>query len=149
VAKDEGRRTKDDHTFAHAHGLFHDHGDEDDTPPTEAELSELYAYSGDSIELVSVGIDIGSSTSHLIFSRLELRRLGQNLSSRYVVVSRETIYRSPILLTPYTTEYSIDANRLAAFAQGAYEAAGFTRCSPRRTAPSTPPESTSTPARSS
>jgi ethanolamine utilization protein EutA len=116
----------DDHGFAHAHGLFHDHGDEDDESTTEAELSEIYAYSGDSIELVSVGIDIGSSTSHLIFSRLELRRLGQNLSSRYVVVSREIIYRSPILLTPYTTDYSIDAERLGAFAQEAYEAADFT-----------------------
>jgi ethanolamine utilization protein EutA len=40
------------------------------------------------ITLNSVGIDIGSSTSHLIFSRLTLRRQGIALSSR-VVVKRE------------------------------------------------------------
>ena len=41
------------------------------------------------ITLNSVGIDIGSSTSHQIFSRLTLRRQGVALSSRFVVVNRE------------------------------------------------------------
>jgi len=53
------------------------------------------------ITLNSVGIDIGSSTSHLIFSRLTLRRQGVALSSRFVVINREIIHESPILLTHY------------------------------------------------
>src|SRR5688572_33305001 len=53
------------------------------------------------ISLNSVGIDVGSSTTHLIFSRLTLRRQGIALSSRFVVVNREIIHESPILLTPY------------------------------------------------
>ena len=77
---------------------FHDHGEDDDL--WQGELTESYIYSGDSIELTTVGIDIGSSTSHLIFSRLKLRRLGQQLSSRYVIISREVLHRSPILLPP-------------------------------------------------
>jgi ethanolamine utilization protein EutA len=104
--------------------VIHDHGDEDldDLPP----IDEAYVYSGDSIELTTVGIDIGSSTSHLIFSRLKLRRLGQHLSSRYVVVSREALYRSPIMLTPYTADYCINAQRLQTFVDQAYAAAGLT-----------------------
>lgn len=108
-----------------APGSIHDHGEDDDAWYDPAELTEAYAYSGDSIELTTVGIDVGSSTSHLIFSRLMLRRLGQHLSSRYVVVSREVIHRSPILLTPYTPEYTIDAERLGAFVHQAYADAGL------------------------
>jgi ethanolamine utilization protein EutA len=101
---------------------FHDHGEDDEGP---IEVSETYVYSGDSLELTTVGIDVGSSTSHLIFSRLKLRRLGQQLSSRYVVVSREAIHRSPILLTPYTADYAINAEQLRAFVREAYAAAGL------------------------
>src|SRR2546425_10220365 len=53
------------------------------------------------ISLNSVGIDIGSSTSHLIFSRLILRCQGSPLSSRVVGWKRASTYASPILLTPY------------------------------------------------
>ena len=107
--------------------MLHDHGDDDELSPEElAELfSETYLYSGDAIELTTVGIDIGSSTSHLIFSRLKLRRLGKALSSRFVVVSREALYRSPILLTPYRPDYTIDADHLAAFVEEAYRGAGL------------------------
>ena len=63
------------------------------------------------ITLNSVGIDIGSSTSHLIFSRLTLRRQGIALSSRFVVVNREIIHESPILLTPYLDKTTIDTTR--------------------------------------
>jgi ethanolamine utilization protein EutA len=108
--------------------LLHDHGADDDLGPEDwaENLSETYLYSGDAIELTTVGIDIGSSTSHLIFSLLKLRRLGQQLSSRFVIVSREALYRSPILLTPYRPDYTIDAARLAEFVQSSYAAAGLT-----------------------
>jgi hypothetical protein len=51
----------------------------------------------DEICILSVGVDIGSSTSHLVFSRIVLERV----DSRYVVTQRETFYQSDILLTPY------------------------------------------------
>src|SRR5262249_54279612 len=47
--------------------------------------------------LKSVGIDIGSSTSHLVFSRLTLRREGAALSGRFKVTNREVLYRSQIM----------------------------------------------------
>ncbi|HEY7165068.1 MAG TPA: ethanolamine ammonia-lyase reactivating factor EutA [Candidatus Binatia bacterium] len=78
------------------------------------------------ITLNSVGIDIGSSTSHLIFSRLTLRRQGIALSSRFVVVNREIIHESPILLTPYVDKTTIDTNKLGDFIHEAYRNAQLT-----------------------
>src|SRR6185436_1930616 len=71
----------------------------------------------DEIVVLSVGVDIGSSTSHLVFSRIVLERL----DSRYVVTERETFYASDILLTPYSAENTIDAEALGAFIKKEYE----------------------------
>jgi ethanolamine utilization protein EutA len=70
----------------------------------------------DEICILSVGVDIGSSTSHLVFSRIVLERL----DSRYVVSERETFYQSDILLTPYAAEETIDAEALGAFIERQY-----------------------------
>ena len=78
------------------------------------------------ITLNSVGIDIGSSTSHLIFSRLTLRRQGIALSSRFVVVKREIIHESPILLTPYVDKTTIDTDKLNEFIHESYRQSGLT-----------------------
>ena len=77
------------------------------------------------ISLLSVGIDIGSSTSHLIFSRLVLRREGLGLSNRFVVIERDIIHESPILLTPYLDKTTIDTNKLDEFIHEAYHQAGL------------------------
>jgi ethanolamine utilization protein EutA len=71
----------------------------------------------DEICVLSVGVDIGSSTSHLVFSRIVLERL----DSRYVVTQRETFYQSDILLTPYSSEEAIDADALGAFFEKQYQ----------------------------
>jgi ethanolamine utilization protein EutA len=71
----------------------------------------------DEICLLSVGVDIGSSTSHLVFSRIVLERL----DSRYVVTEREAFYQSDILLTPYASDDEIDAGALGAFFEKQYE----------------------------
>src|ERR1700704_2310052 len=71
----------------------------------------------DEICILSVGVDIGSSTSHLVFSRIVLERL----DSRYVVTVRETFYESDILLTPYSGDETIDADALGAFIRKQYE----------------------------
>jgi ethanolamine utilization protein EutA len=70
--------------------------------------------------LNSVGIDVGSSTSHLTFSVLYLERRGMEMSSRFVTVRREILYRSPILLTPYRDAETIDVDQLAAFIRESY-----------------------------
>ena len=77
--------------------------------------------------LRTVGIDIGSTTSHAMFARLRLQRLADSLSSRYVVVEREVLHRSPIVLTPYSARNAIDAAALQAHIAGWYASAGLAR----------------------
>src|ERR1700685_1496709 len=71
----------------------------------------------DELCVLSVGVDISSSTSHLVFSRVVLERL----DARYVVTERESFYQSDILLTPYSAEDTIDAAALGAFLQRQYK----------------------------
>lgn len=73
----------------------------------------------DEILLISVGVDIGSSTSHLVFSRLLLERL----DNRYVVSKREVVHESEVLLTPYAADQTIDAVALGAFIDAQYDLA--------------------------
>src|SRR5579863_959943 len=77
----------------------------------------------DRISILTVGVDIGSSTSHLVFSRIVLERL----DSRYVVAQRETLHESGILLTPYKSEEGgdIDPVALGEFITNEYQAAGI------------------------
>ena len=109
-----------------AHLVDH-HGD--DAELTAADLAELeeVLWKLDHVELTTVGVDVGSSTSHLMFARVLLQRLADALSSRFVVVEREVLWRSPILLTPYLPDNCIDAARLDAFVHDAYHAAGLER----------------------
>ena len=76
----------------------------------------------DEIELLSVGIDFGSATSHLVFSKIVLERL----DTRYIVVERTLLHQSEILLTPYLDDESIDAATLGRFVVEQYRAAGIT-----------------------
>src|ERR1700756_4426750 len=88
------------------------------------EINEI-AWTADNVELTTVGIDIGSSTSHLMFARVHLQRLGTALASRFVVVDRKVLWQSPILLTPYLPDYTIDVDELGGFIGGAYAYAGL------------------------
>lgn len=75
------------------------------------------------IQLTSVGVDIGSSTSHLVFSRIIMERLG----ARYIVSKRETLHEAPITLTPYAEGEDIDADALGEFVEASFQSAGLGR----------------------
>ena len=75
----------------------------------------------DQIELTSVGVDIGSSTSHLLVSTITLERM----DTRYVVTDRAVRFQSEILLTPYADGAEIDADALRSFIEAQYRAAGI------------------------
>src|SRR4051812_22598760 len=96
---------------------------------SEADRLEMarYIWSQENVELRTIGIDIGSSTSHLLFARVVLQRQTQGLSSRFLVVSREVVWRSPIMLTPFLPDGTIDAHKLGHFIHDAYHEAGFRR----------------------
>ena len=94
--------------------------------PEAAAALDRYIESQEHLELKTVGIDIGSSTSHLLFAKIILEREAQELSSRYVIVRRDIVWRSPIMLTPFTKTGTIDAAALGAFIEKCYEDAGVT-----------------------
>lgn len=81
----------------------------------------------ETVDLLTVGIDIGSSTTHLLFARVILRRRQHDLSSRFAVVERRIVWRSPIMLTPFLPDGTIDAHALRHFFHDCYHDAGFRR----------------------
>ena len=62
-----------------------------------------------------------------MFAHLRLQRLADSLSSRYVVVEREVLHRSSIVLTPYAAANTIDAAALASHIASWYASAGLAR----------------------
>jgi ethanolamine utilization protein EutA len=116
------------HGHDHLHGHDHAHDDHHDHAHDDHDHGALVPYDADpeAIVLRTVGVDIGSSTSHLTFSELTLRRDGRALSSSYVVTDRKTIYESPIRLTPYSSPAEIDQQALDQYLTQEYRAAGVT-----------------------
>jgi ethanolamine utilization protein EutA len=108
-----------DVVHSHAGDADHDHDfDADDGP-----LEDNPLWRQDNVALTTVGIDIGSSGTQVIFSRVHLRRLAEDLTSRYYVVARETLFQSPVALTPYQSEERIDDRKLGDIVDDAYAAA--------------------------
>jgi ethanolamine utilization protein EutA len=77
------------------------------------------------LRLRTVGIDIGTTTSHLIFSEIVLERQGILLSSAYGIVERNVTHRSDVTLTPYAAGRRIDTEALGAFIERSYREAGW------------------------
>src|SRR5688572_31685361 len=117
--------SKKQHSLAdHLHGDEHDHDhDHDADHEHDAAVEDNAIFLQDNIALTSVGIDIGSAGTQVIFSRLHMRRMGEDLSSRYFVVRRETLYQSPVALTPYASETRIDEHAVGRIMDEAYAGA--------------------------
>jgi len=108
----------DDHDHEHDHE--HDHSHDVVDEPIEANP----IWQQDNVTLHSVGIDIGSAGTQVVFSRLHLRRMGEDLTSRYVVVRRDTVFESAVHLTPYRDDERIDTTALARILDRTYQDAG-------------------------
>ncbi|MCB9136012.1 MAG: ethanolamine ammonia-lyase reactivating factor EutA [Anaerolineales bacterium] len=80
----------------------------------------------DSRTLLSVGLDVGTTTTQVIFSRLGLKdvaRAGQ--IPRISITDREVLYQSPIVFTPLLDAETIDADTLNQIVRGEYARAGI------------------------
>ncbi|GAA2079944.1 ethanolamine ammonia-lyase reactivating factor EutA [Actinomadura alba] len=124
-----------DHVHGDGHGLEHltevptvysayvpdhDHVHDDEAL---SPIEDNPIWQQDNVTLHSVGMDIGSSGTQVVFSRLHLRRISEDLTTRYIVVRRQTGYRSPVALTPYASAEHIDAEALGSIIDRAYHAA--------------------------
>ena len=108
------------------HDIDFDHEHAGLSETDKAEMAK-FIWSQETVELNTIGIDIGSSTSHLLFAKVTLQRQSQGLSSRFLVTKREVIWRSPIMLTPFVTDGTIDSHALDHFIHDSYAAAGMKR----------------------
>lgn len=78
------------------------------------------------MQILSVGIDIGTTTTQLVLSRFTI----ENRASAFAVpqikiVDKEIIYRSHIHFTPFANETEIDGDALLAIIENEFLLAGF------------------------
>ncbi|WP_142414337.1 ethanolamine ammonia-lyase reactivating factor EutA [Hathewaya massiliensis] len=77
-------------------------------------------------EILSVGIDIGTSTSQLVFSKITIENLATSFSiPRIKIVDKELIYRSDIYFTPLISNTKIDGNKVREIIESEYKKAGI------------------------
>ncbi len=98
----------------HRHDDVHDHGQD-----------HVHAVVQESA-LISVGIDVGSSTTHLMLSELVVGRLDSHFHGKPEVLSRNVIYRSPVIFTPFLEGGVIDHAAISRFVEDSYAQAGIT-----------------------
>lgn len=78
-------------------------------------------------QLLSVGIDVGTTTTQVVFSRLVLQdvaRPGQ--VPRIQVEAKSILYKSPIYFTPLSSPDEVDTNALKSIIRQEYQSAGIT-----------------------
>ncbi len=79
-------------------------------------------------QLLSVGIDIGTSTTQLVLSRLTLENMANPFSVPRITISdKEVIYRSAIHFTPLLDERTIDAQGVRDIVAHEYRNSGYSK----------------------
>ena len=79
-------------------------------------------------EIISVGIDIGTSTTQLVFSKIALENMASSFSvPRITIVDKRIIYRSDIYFTPLVGEKTIDISRVMEIIEDEYKKSGIDR----------------------
>ncbi|TFG14157.1 reactivating factor for ethanolamine ammonia lyase [Candidatus Thorarchaeota archaeon] len=76
-------------------------------------------------ELTSIGVDIGSSTSHVVFSKIILEKDIKSRTEKFEIVDKEVIFSGPIHLTPFKDAHTIDYVALQNLLLSDYKAAGM------------------------
>lgn len=81
------------------------------------------------MRLLSVGIDVGTSTTQLVFSHLTVKNEANAFSvPDFSITQKEVIYRSEIHFTPLLSETVIDAEGVQAIVDEEYRRAGVQKC---------------------
>jgi ethanolamine utilization protein EutA len=111
----------------HAPGEDHDHDHDHDG------MDLLPGGAADDVVLTSIGIDVGSSGTQVAFARLTLERGEDSRAAgvsgdefdRLTTRRRETLYQSPIYLTPYLEGNRIDEAALGTLIDHAFAGASL------------------------
>ena len=77
-------------------------------------------------EILSVGIDIGTSTTQLIFSKIYIENRGSAFTAPQIkIIGKEVVYRSEIYITPLENETKIDAKKIKEIIESEYKKANI------------------------
>ncbi len=78
--------------------------------------------------LLSVGLDVGTTTTQLILSRLKVENRASGFAvPELAITDRQVIYRSPVYFTPLIREELVDADKIRELVEQCYREAGVCR----------------------
>lgn len=78
--------------------------------------------------LTSVGIDVGTTSTQLVVSRLWVENRASGFAvPEMVITDREILYRSPVHFTPLVEEKLVDGEKLRRIVEEEYQKAGISR----------------------
>jgi len=79
-------------------------------------------------KLISVGLDVGTTTTQLILSELTVENRGGAFSVPEMVIGeRNILYESPVIFTPLLSGELVDGEAIARWVEGQYAAAGISK----------------------
>lgn len=79
-------------------------------------------------EILSVGIDIGTSTTQLVFTKILLENMASSFNiARIEIIGKRIVYRSEIYFTPLTTDDRIDMNEVMKIIDKEFSHAGIAK----------------------
>ncbi len=80
----------------------------------------------DERELLSVGLDVGTTTTQIVFTRIALKNVAPAMQvPRIGIADRRILYQSPIHFTPLATRDRVDVRALERIVDEEYRRAGF------------------------
>jgi len=82
--------------------------------------------SRDGERLTSVGVDVGTTTTQIVVSRLRVSEPTHDGAAAPEIRDREVIHRSAVHTTPLRDPKTVDIERVAALVENAFTAAGIT-----------------------
>mgnify|MGYP003300686374 CR=1 FL=1 len=78
--------------------------------------------------LTSVGIDVGTTSTQLVVSRLRVENRASGFAvPEMVITDREILYRSPVHFTPLVEEKLVDGEKIRRIVEEEYQKAGISR----------------------
>lgn len=80
----------------------------------------------DKTAILSVGIDVGTSTTQVVFSKLQMDNAGGYFSvPRVAIVDKKVVYKSDVYMTPLKTDVLIDTDALRDIVAAEFRKAGY------------------------
>ena len=80
----------------------------------------------DKTAILRVGIEVGTSTTQVVFSKLQMDNAGGYFSvPRVAIVDKEVVYKSEVYMTPLKTDVLIDTDALRDIVAAEFRKAGY------------------------